>query len=228
MPIHSATSRPTPDEILRSLEEDVPLFHSVPPEAVGLLAEAGFHVQPGDYSWAVGSAVLRWIANYVGPEMLTVETGAGHTTVVLAALAGHHYCHTVAETEARRIGEYLDRLGVSRDRVTFTIGSTDQTLPRLAPAAPLDFAYIDGCHGYPFPALDWHYIDRHLKVGGVIGMDNVELRPVREHCRFLEEDGCYELVEGLGDEASGAIVRFYRKVRDENREWICQPYSRAG
>src|SRR5258708_21720739 len=43
------------------------------------------------------------------------------------------------------------------------------------------------------PALDWHYIDKHLKIGGLLGMDNVELRPIREHCEFLEENEVYRL-----------------------------------
>jgi hypothetical protein len=88
----------------------------------------------------------------------------------------------------------------------------------------IDFAYLDGCHGYPFPALDWHYIDKHLKVGGIIGMDNVELRPVREHCEFLEENGTYRLA---GAVTEGYFVRFYTKLMDQNREWIDQAYSRA-
>ena len=57
------------------------------------------------------------------------------------------------------------------------IGSTDETLPQLGIETLVDFAYVDGCHGYPFPALDWHYIDGRLRVGGIIGMDNAELRP---------------------------------------------------
>jgi hypothetical protein len=55
-------------------------------------------------------------------------------------------------------------------------------------------------------------------------MDNVELRPVRDHCEFLEENGTYKLVARLNP---GYLVRFYEKLRDENREWIYQGYSRA-
>jgi len=55
-------------------------------------------------------------------------------------------------------------------------------------------------------------------------MDNVELRPVREHCEFLEENGAYQRIAQL---YHGYFVRFYEKTRDEDREWIYQAYSRA-
>jgi hypothetical protein len=55
-------------------------------------------------------------------------------------------------------------------------------------------------------------------------MDNAELRPVREHCEFLEENKVYRLA---GNVIDGAFVRFYEKLGDQDREWIDQPYSRA-
>src|SRR5262249_55143042 len=76
----------------------------------------------------------------------------------------------------------------------------------------------------PFPALDWHYIDRFMKVGGIVGMDNAELRPVREHCEFLEENGTYRLEDVLWP---GDIVRTDVKLADQDREWIAQAYGRA-
>ena len=144
--------------------------------------------------------------------------------MLIAALAKHHYCCTRSQLEADKIRAYLERVGVPNHKLTFVLGSTDETLPRLEIGTILDFAYIDGCHGYPFPALDWHYIDKHLKVGGIVGMDNVELRPVREHCEFLEENGAYRL---SGVVTEGYFVRFYEKLLNQNRDWIDQPYSRA-
>src|SRR5215475_610316 len=161
--------------------------------------------------------------------MTTIETGAGHTTVLFAALAAHHYCCTFSQMEAEKIRAYLQRIGVASGKVTFLMGSTDETLATLPTETRIDFAYIDGCHGYPFPALDWHFIDKHLNVGGIVGMDNAELRPVREHCEFLEENGTYQLTGISGDAWSneGYFARFYTKLMDQHREWIDQPYSRA-
>jgi hypothetical protein len=55
-------------------------------------------------------------------------------------------------------------------------------------------------------------------------MDNVELRPIREHCEFLEENEVYRLA---GIVIDGYFVRFYEKQADQEREWIDQRYSRA-
>jgi hypothetical protein len=210
--------------VLARLAQDKPLFHHIDEDGVRRVALAGISLPRGDCSWAVGPGVLQWIADHLSGEMVTIETGAGYTTVLFSALAKHHYCCTSSRSEEDKIRAYLERIGVPNEKLTFLIGSTDETLPRWGIETLIDFAYIDGCHGYPFPALDWHYIDKHLKVGGTIGMDNVELRPVREHCEFLEENGTYRLA---GVVTEGYFVRFYRKLMDQKREWIDQAYSRA-
>jgi hypothetical protein len=164
------------------------------------------------------------MADRLTGDMITFETGAGLTLVLFATLARHHYCCTSESLEQIKIRDYLERIGVPLEKVTFILGSTDDTLPRLEIGKILDFAYVDGCHGYPFPALDWHYIDKHLKIGGLLGMDNVELRPIREHCEFLEENEVYRLA---GIVIDGYFVRFYEKQADQEREWVDQRYSRA-
>lgn len=210
--------------VLARLAQDKPPFHFVSEEGAQRCADlAGIIVPPGDCSWAVEPQVLQWIADHLSDEMVTIETGAGHTTVLFAALAKHHFCCTNSQSEEDKIRAYLERIGIPNDKLTFVIGSTDETLPRLDIETLVDFAYIDGCHGYPFPALDWQYIDKHLKVGGIIGMDNAELRPVRDHCEFLEENGTYQLAGVVTELVS---VRFYRKLMDQNREWLDQVYSR--
>jgi len=211
-------------EVLARLQQDNPRFHELSEVHARQSAVAGYVMSPGDVSLAVPPLILRWIGNHVRDDMITIETGAGHTTVLLAALAQHHYCCTYQPGEEKKIRAYMNKLGIRDDKVTFAIGSTAQTLPRLQLGSVVDFAYIDGCHGYPFPALDWHYIDQWVKVGGMVGMDNVELRPVRDHCEFLEENGSYRLAARV---YAGYFVRFYEKLRNEDREWIYQAYSRA-
>jgi len=209
-------------DVIARLTQDRPEFHFVTEEGVKRAERAGLTLRSGNHNFAVTPGVLSWIADHLSREMITLETGAGYTTVIFAALGKHHYCYTLSQLEVDKIRTYLQKIGVSNDKLTAVVGPTDQTLPSLQ--TQLDFAYIDGCHGYPFPALDWHYIDKHLKVGGTIGMDNAELRPVREHCEFLEENGTYRL---SGVVSESAFARFYTKVTDQACEWIDQPYSLA-
>lgn len=211
-------------EVVSKLLHDKPLFHWADEEGVRQSALLGFHIPPGDFSMAVIPEVLQWIADRLREDMVTIETGAGYTTILFAAIAQHHYCCTGSQLEVDRIRAYLEQIGVSNSKVTFLLGSTDESLPRLELGKVIDFAYIDGCHGYPFPSMDWHHIDKHLKIGGLLGMDNAELRPVREHCEFLEENGVYRLV---GRVMEGMVVRFYEKLTDQKREWIYQGYSVA-
>ena len=212
--------------VLGLLASDDPKFHYIDPQAAKRVGAAGFPITAGEFNLAPSAEVLRWIADHVTSDMVTIETGAGQTTVIFAALGKHHYCCTVVPDEIERIRTYLERIGVSPDKVTFLPGSSDVVLPQLQIPERADFGFIDGCHGYPFPALDWHYIDRLLKVGGLLVMDNVELRPVREHCEFLEENGTYKRIDLIA--APGYFVRCYEKLADEWREWIDQKYSRTG
>jgi predicted O-methyltransferase YrrM len=214
----------TTHEVLARLATDRPKFHYVTAENSLGHAAKGIDLPEGPIDISVSPGVLTWIAGHVKTGSVTAETGSGYTTVVLASLARRHHCFTHDPDERDRILAYLPTVGIDPDRVTFHIGSTDQTLPVFRLDTPLDFAYLDGCHGYPFPALDWHYLDKHLRVGGVVGMDNVELRPVREHCHFLEENGSYRRV---GFVYESYFAHFYEKQADEGREWSEQAYSRS-
>lgn len=214
----------TATQVLERLAHDKPLFHYMDQEGIRMAAMTGHHMQEGDLSFAVSPGVLKWIAAHVTDSMTTIETGAGYTTVLLGALAKQHYCCTLQAREIEKISKYVAQLGLPLEKISFLLGSTDETLPKIELKQVFDFAYIDGNHGYPFPALDWHYIDLRLKVGGIVGMDNVELRPVREHCDFLQENGTYELIDTVSE---GYFVHFYRKLADECREWVAQAYGRA-
>jgi predicted O-methyltransferase YrrM len=212
-------------ELADRLDAERPKFHYATEFHRREHAKLGFDGPTGDMCVAVNSGVLKWMARNVRPDSVTAETGAGSTTVVLASLASQHHCFTYDPKEREKIIAYLESVGIDPGRVTFHIGSTDETLPIFKPASPLDFVYIDGCHGYPIPALDWHYLDKHIRVGGIVGMDNVELRPVRDHCFFLEENKRYRRV---GFVYESCFAHFYEKTGDDvSREWTYQAYSRA-
>ena len=51
----------------------------------------------------------------------------------------------------------------------------------------IDFAFIDGWHTFDFTLLDFFFIDRILKVGGVVAFDDADWPAVRKVCRFVNE-----------------------------------------
>lgn len=217
----------TPQETVERLLDDNPRLHLLSEEHAALLAKYGVRAPAGPANHAVAPEVLRYFARVVKPDHLTIETGGGHTTVALAALARHHTCVTIDRESVELTREYMGRVGIPESKVTFFVESSDQALPKLPADAQFDFAFVDGNHAHPFPAIDWHYIDLRLKTGGILGMDNTEIRSVWEHCQFMEENRTYELVERFVNHNYGRRygANFYRKLADDGRETLGQPYN---
>jgi hypothetical protein len=212
--------------IIDRLIRENPLLHFITPETARYLREGGLQLVTGPVSWAVKPDVIRYLAEVVNGDHLTLETGVGHTTIALAGLAKHHVCITFPDPQSiGRTQSYLDRVGIPRAKVTFLLGSSDTVLPGLCLPQRVDFAFIDGCHGYPFPALDWHFTDLNLKVGGIVGFDNTEIKSVQNHCAFLEQNGSYRLVKRIIQPR--CCTSFFTKLKDEEREWIFQAYNHS-
>ena len=173
----------------------------------------------GPISHAVPPVILRYLAGIVRSDHLTIETGSGQTTVALAALARHHVCISPDTESVELIKQYMDRVGISRDKVRFVVEGSDTALPRLALSEQVNVAFIDGCHGYPFPAMDWHFIDLHTKIGGIVGIDNTEIPAVQNHCQFLEQNKTYRLLDSISDKAYSANygASFYVKLKEDGR-----------
>jgi len=58
-----------------------------------------------------GAEVLQWIADHLSGEMVTIETGAGYTMGLFAALAKHQYCCTSSQSERTRSALTWNELG---------------------------------------------------------------------------------------------------------------------
>ncbi len=109
--------------------------------------------------------------------MATIETGAGASTIVFAASGADHETVTPSQEEADRIRAECERRGISTQRVSFRIGSSADVLRAWEPR-PLDLALIDGAHAFPYPTLDWWFLAPHLKIGGLLLLDDAYMPPV--------------------------------------------------
>jgi len=132
-----------------------------------------FH-REGEAAWDIAPAVLKILEQEVTPGAVTLETGAGRSTLVFAKAGARHHCVTPSQDEVARIVAQAQREGVSLETVRFHLGFSQDVLPSLK-TQPLDLALIDGGHGFPIPALDWQFIAPRLKVGGVLIIDDVDL-----------------------------------------------------
>ena len=57
----------------------------------------------------------------------------------------------------------------------------------------LDFAFVDGSHLFDYVLVDFFYIDRMLRRGGVIAFDDADWPSIRKVCRFIVKNRSYSV-----------------------------------
>jgi predicted O-methyltransferase YrrM len=150
----------------------------------------------------VPKAVLQAIVRHLksAPIAHSVETGTGKSTLLLSHLSQDHKVFTIAGADDS-LDVVRDSPVLDRSTVEFIIGPTQQTLPRFAFTHPIDFALIDGPHGYPFPDLEYYYIYPHLASGALLVIDDIHIPTILKLYAFLKEDDMFELLEVVGTTA---------------------------
>jgi hypothetical protein len=176
--------------------------------------------------WAAAPEVLRFIFDRVTPGAKTLETGSGLTTIVFALAAADHIAVTPFGGESGRIAEYCRSLGI-KPCIRFLAESSDVALPR-ADSLPekLDFVFIDGAHRFPFPIIDFHYTAHRLRIGGILGIDDVYMPSVKVLVDFVRGEAEWELIDQVTDTA------FFRRTAETKSEatpsdlWASQHINR--
>jgi hypothetical protein len=126
-----------------------------------------------------------------------METGCGRTTALLAKLSGHHTVFCMKDTGNTAVAEATTGDG----HVEWVYGPTQKTLPQHEFTEPLDFALIDGPHGYPFPELEYFFIYPHLSQGAWLLVDDVQIPTIHNLYSFLKDEDMFEFVARSGDTA---------------------------
>ena len=92
------------------------------------------------------------------------------------------------------------------DLVDFREQPSHQVLPELeAEGVTVDFAFIDGCHTFDHSVVDFFLVDRILRVGGIVAIDDAQWPSVRKACRFIATNRRYRVLDCLGE---GEKLRF--------------------
>jgi hypothetical protein len=73
------------------------------------------------------------------------------------------------------VAAWCQEHGVGTAGVSFVAEPSERALPALADDL-LDLVIIDGCHAFPWPFLDWFFTAEKLRVGGLLIVDDVQLR----------------------------------------------------
>jgi hypothetical protein len=146
----------------------------------------------GDAYFGLAWEALDWLERNVSHDMTTLETGSGASSIVFAASGARHTVISPAPGEHGRIRDWCTQHGISVERLTFLAESSDVALTGGWEPEPLDLALLDGAHLFPFPALDWFFAARHLKVGGRVVLDDAYLPSVAMVVRFLRASPSWE------------------------------------
>ena len=168
---------------------------------------------------ATDPACYRFLAAVCRPGCRTLETGAGLSTVLFAALGANHICVTPSSDEVARIQDYCASHQIDASRIRFIVEPSDRALPHLEDD-DLDLVLIDGAHGFPMPAVDWLYAARKLRRGGLLVMDDVNLPAVRLVADFLDADQRWTF---HGREPTWAAWMRLR-VTELSEDWWEQPF----
>lgn len=185
---------------------------------------------PEDWHGAgtVSLHVLHAIAGHalrLGGLRRSVETGSGKTTLLLSHLSADH---TVFAVDAgRSISQVRESPLFNAHAVTFVEGPTQRTLPRHTFAHTIQFALIDGPHGYPFPDLEYYYLYPIIERGGMLLLDDIKIPSIRRMFDIINADEMFELLEVVDDN-----MAFFRRtsvpcIDPESDSWWLQGYNRG-
>jgi len=154
----------------------------------------------------------------------TMETGSGRSTLLLSHLSSHHTVFSIDDGNSIANVRHSELLNVNA--VTFVEGPTQQTLSKYTFDHPLDFALLDGPHAYPFPDLEYYFVYPHLRVGGLLVIDDIHIPTVRNLYRFLCKDAMFEV------EAVTRNTAFFRRTSAPTFDplgdgWVDQNYNKG-
>ena len=176
---------------------------------------------PDNAAWSTEESCYRFMADQVGSGSRTLETGAGVSTALFAAWGCNHIAVVPFAEEANVLDRYLDEQGIDRTSLTFDLRPSEVALPTLTGAGPLDLVFVDGCHGFPSPIIDWFYGAGLLRKGGVVVFDDIQLPQVESLLStFIELDERWEMVAGTSK------WKAFRRLSEGplGEDWYAQPF----
>lgn len=145
-------------------------------------------------SWALSDEALLFIDRTIDATSVTVETGMGVSTLVFALNGGEHTAIAHHPDEVENVRRFCLSHGISLDRVDLINDRSEFALPKL-PRTPLDLVLIDGRHAFPSPFVDWYFTVDRLAIGGIMVVDDIQLKTGRILEEFMTVDHRFELLE---------------------------------
>jgi hypothetical protein len=145
---------------------------------------------------------LRAVGRYAFSRKVkcSAETGSGASTLLLSHASAWHIAFTI-DSGSGSLENVKGSPLFRSDNVTIVEGPTQMTLPRYQFTEPIQFALIDGPHGYPFPDLEYYYIYPHVEAGGLLIVDDIQIPTIHNMFDFLSADEMWRLEEVVDNTA---------------------------
>jgi hypothetical protein len=138
-------------------------------------------------NYGIGSAVVQFIFDHIDADSESLETGCGLSTLVFATKKAKHTSVTADPDEPVRLGEYAQKHQIDLGTIRFLAEPSEKALPKFSTAG-LDLVLLDGKHAFPWPIVDWFYTADLLKRGGVMLVDDCNMRSVGVLVDFLKSE----------------------------------------
>lgn len=192
-----------------------PAIHHLTPDDVAADRPAGVQ--------STTASCYRFLASHCPAGTRTLETGAGLSTILFLEWGCDHTCITPTASQVAAISDYLRQRGIPVDQANFEIDSSDNVLGRDGDSGtPLDLVFIDGCHGFPLPIIDWHYAAGRLGEGGIVVLDDAHLPAVKLLDAYLKSDPRWRRMDG------GPTWSAFQRLHSGSlaEDWYFQPFYR--
>ncbi len=165
---------------------------------------------------------LGWLERSLQPGMTTLETGCGASTIVFAAAGTLHLTISPDPGEHDRVRAYCAEHDIRTDGVRSIAQPSDVALMRVWESDPLDLVFIDGVHGFPILALDWYLTAAHLRVGGLVVLDDAYLPSVHVVVRFLRASASWQQEPPIGYRT----VAFRKLSSEQSYDWLGSAFDK--
>ena len=151
---------------------------------------------------------LTQVLSDMQPINFSLETGSGKTTLLFSHASKNH--KTFAIDDGNGSISNVRASGIfNADSVEFVEGPTQINLPAFNFDQPIDVALIDGPHGYPFPDLEYYHLYPHIREGGLLLVDDIQIPTIQHMHRTLTADDMWDLLDVVDN------LSFFRRTSAE-------------
>jgi len=166
----------------------------------------------------ISNAVASFIQAHVKAGDHTIETGAGLSTLCFLAQGATHTAIAPDPGLEGRMKEYCQAHGIRHENLTYIAKFSQDAVWGVE--GQFDCALIDGGHGFPIPFIDFLYLNRRLKKGGFLIIDDLEIWTGEILAKFLSCEPAWKLMV-----QDGARSIMFQKVGDaQATEWTQQEF----